>query len=1473
MKNILMTKKHFLFIALFFVCASLSAQLKCSFRHYSSEDGLSQNTVMNILQDHKGNIWLATWDGINKFDGYDFKTYKASQENQISLTSNRVDMIREDDDGYIWMLSYDNRAHRFDPGTETFEAVPALGAGSDVNITEIKVIPGGSVWLITENEGVIRAMTDSVTHDVATQVYSLQSGLFPCLKVHDVCRDSDGNEWLLTDNGLAMVKPGVLAPVGYFVETKETGPDQKQMFYAFCEKDGEIFFGSDKGRLWRFQKEEGQFHLLELPTRQNIIGVNILSENEIAATTASGLYVYDLKLKRTTASYTAASHPVLAGVTVKSTYSDRHHELWMELDKRGQVAHFNPVTKQLKLEAMVTEPGNATRSEPAFHIHEDVNGILWVHPYGGGFAYFDRSKNRLVPFYNEPGASDWRFSNKLHSTMSDRQGNLWLCSHSKGLEKVTFINNEFDLETPEPYDYESLSNDVRALMVDKEGRLWASVREGMSRIYASDGSYLGYLTEDGTIARSGKPLKGVAYCFMQDKDGVVWIATKGDGLVRAEKEGSRYRLERYKYNADDIYSLSNNDVYYVHQDGKGRIWVATFGGGLNYMERGKDGKWAFINHRNNLKGYPIDRCYRVRHITSDRNGMIWVGTTTGALCFDENFTNAESVVFNHYSRVPSDPQSLSNNDVHWIATTKKGEVYVATFGGGLNKLISRDKDGKAVFKSYTVADGAPSDVMLSAREDSGGNLWISTENGLAKFFPQSGTFENYDEGRFDFSLRFNEGASAKSVKANRLYFGTTSGILGFCPDSVQKSTYVPDLVFSKFLVANVEMAPGNQGSILEKGIDDVESVELSHEENIFTLRYAALDFVKPENIKYAYFLEGFDEDWSYVDKQRTATYTNLPDGDYVFRVKSTNSEGVWVENERQLAITVLPSFWETPWAYFLYFVLFMLLVFVSVYVLFVIYRLKHEVSVEQQVTDIKLRFFTNISHELRTPLTLIAGPVEYVLKKTDLPNDVRAQLEIVGRNTDRMLRLVNQILDFRKIQNRKMKLQVQEVDVVPFVRRVMENFESMAEEHQIDFVFESETDSVKLWVDEDKLEKIVFNLLSNAFKYTPPGKMITVFVREEEKTVAIGVQDQGIGIPENKKASLFVRFENLVDKNLFNSNTTGIGLSLVKELVEMHKATIAVDSRLGEGSCFTVNFQKGKEHYDSSTEFILNDSNTAMGGAEANPADVEEELPETQKKTMLLVEDNLELRYFLRSIFRSDFRVIEAADGDEGWAKALNFVPDIIISDIIMPGKDGIALTKDIRGNMDTSHIPVVLLTAKVSADDRLAAIESGADDYITKPFSATYLKARVGNLLQQRMKLQESYRENLMNDPLGLVAEDAERPKMSASDQKFMDDLMELMEKNMDNGELIVDDLVRELAVSRSVFFKKLKTLTGLAPIEFIKGVRLKRAAQLIMKGDYNMTQISYMVGINDPRYFSKCFKQKFGMTPTEFKEKVAKA
>ena len=695
-------------------------------------------------------------------------------------------------------------------------------------------------------------------------------------------------------------------------------------------------------------------------------------------------------------------------------------------------------------------------------------------------------------------------------------------------------------------------------------------------------------------------------------------------------------------------------------------------------------------------------------------------------------------------------------------------------------------------------------------------------------------------------------------------------------------------------------------------IDDTDPLVLSHKENIFSVHFAALDYTNPQNIQYAYILDGFEKQWTFADKQRSVTYTNLPKGEYVLRVRSTNSDGVWVDNERILNIVILPSFWETPVAYVLYVLFILIIILVAVYILFTIYRLKHEVSVEQQISDIKLRFFTNISHELRTPLTLIAGPVEQVLKNDKLPADAREQLVVVERNTNRMLRLVNQILDFRKIQNKKMKMQVQRVDIVPFVRKVMENFEAVAEEHRIDFLFQTEKEHLYLWVDADKLEKIVFNLLSNAFKYTPNGKMITMFIREDEKMVSIGVQDQGIGIAENKKKSLFVRFENLVDKNLFNQASTGIGLSLVKELVEMHKATISVDSHLGEGSCFKVDFLKGKEHYDKEAEFILEDADAParMGQvvdianssiqSETLVSDDSEKIDdvygeefakeENSKELMLLVEDNQELREFLRSIFSPMYRVVEAADGKEGASKALKYLPDIIISDVMMPEKDGIEMTRELRADMTTSHIPIILLTAKTTIESKLEGLEYGADDYITKPFSATYLQARVENLLMQRKKLQSFYRDSLMHINISTGQEEvpvatdmpsaeedvSETPpttlEMSPNDRKFMDKLVELMEQNMDNGELVVDDLVRELAVSRSVFFKKLKTLTGLAPIEFIKEMRIKRATQLIETGEFNMTQISYMVGINDPRYFSKCFKAQVGMTPTEYRDRVGR-
>lgn len=1459
--------------------------------HYSSDDGLSQNTVMSILQDRKGNMWFATWDGINKFDGYTFKTYKARLDNGVSLSNNRIDYLCEDRYGFLWLLSYDKLAYRFDPRTEQFIRVPAEGEpGSKLPLGSVRLLSDGTVWLFSEGKGAIRVQTDSLTCGLSTEYYAPDGETMTLPHVHDVYEDASGNEWLMTENGLFMyASEQTPAMASYFVETTAyNGRDHrikgKQSFYQAFETEDELFFASGGGRLWRYQKAGGQFRLLQLPVSSAVVSVLSADEQTLLLVTATeGLFYYHLADEGIERLHT----PALSASPVISTYKDRNGEVWLEQHVSGSVAHFNLQTGRLKVERIAVEPASIDRSRPAFHVHEDVRGTVWVHPYGGGFSYFDSQTNTLHPFYNSLADSDWRFSNKIHTAFSDLQGNLWLSTHSKGLEKITFRSSRFNLITPEPHHYESLSNEVRALCEDTSGNLWAGLKDGKLRVYDKSRTYRGYMTANGTIARSGIPMAGNVYAVREDSRGNLWIATKGEGLVRAERQGTAYRLTRYKYSKDDIYSLSDDNVYGVYEDTQSRIWVATFGGGVNCLMRDEEGKEIFVSHRNNLKGYPIDECYKARYITGDGKGNIWIGTTAGALMVREDFATPEEADFKHYVLVPDEPNSLSNNDVHWIVSTKNGELYLATFGGGLNKLIGMDEAGNAKFCAYDVENGLPSDVLLSIREDKGGNLWISSESGISKFNPIDEKFENYSDKSISFRVRFSEAASEYTSQGD-LIFGVSNGIFYFHPDSIGKSDYLPPIVFSKLLVSNRDIQPG-RGSLLEQSIDDTEELRLSHKENVFTLQYAALDYSVPAEIQYAYILEGFEKEWNYVGEQRTATYTNLPKGKYRFKVRSTNAGGVWVENTRALDIVVKPSFWETPVAYCLYVLLFILVMTIALYFYTVVYRLKHKVYLERQMTDMKLRFFTDISHELRTPLTLIAGPVEYVLEHTPLPADAHEQLKVVERNTNRMLHLINQILDFRKIQNKKMRMQVQRVDVVAFSRKVMSNFYSLADEHRIDFLFETEKDELYLWVDVDKFEKILFNLLSNAFKYTPDGKMITVFISEDETQISIGVQDQGIGIAESKRKSIFLRFENLVNNNLFNhSGSTGIGLSLVKEMVDMHKAVITVNSHLGEGSCFKVDFQKGKDHYDDTVEFLQDDTTVTL----EHKRPVVDHLPAADedsqggKGIMLLVEDNSELRLFLRSVFMNDYCIVEAENGMEGWIKALKYLPDIIISDVMMPEKDGIAMTRELRADMTTSHIPIILLTAKTSIESQIEGLDQGADAYITKPFSASYLEARVKNLLSQRRKLQAVYRENLMpvanmQQPTEekamegeerLEEQEMETPGLSPNDRKFMDKLVELMEKNMDNGELVVDDLVKELLVSRSVFFKKLKMLTGLAPIEFIKEMRINRAAQLIETGEYTMTQISYMVGINDPRYFSKCFKQKMGMTPTEYRDSKAK-
>lgn len=1429
-----------------------SAQLPHTFTQYTSDDGLKQSMVQYIMQDHKGLMWFATWDGLFKFNGYTFQNYKAYPGNNVDLSNNRMESMCEDKYGYIWAESYDRQIYRFDPRKECFETIP----WKTYLIEKYFVLPTGNVWIITEDGPLLRVVTDTVNWNIKVDNFFSSKRLKSPQKVLKVVSGIGMDQWILTNDGAFLLKnSGKMEHVG-----------KGMTFYDFLVMSDKIFLASQEGQLVII--ENGVKRVIQLPTRSSLKFLRKINESRIfVGTDNDGFFL--VNTLGGYEHYTASAFPQMKNNSVRDVYVDGKGDVWLRVGYPG-VIHFNPSSKRMDYFIMQDRYGqDITEGRAELYVFDDLNGITWVHPAGGGFGWYDRIHNRIVPFYNPIMQNGWNSDNRVASVFSDRQGNLWICSFRSGLEKVTFNTSRFLLRIIKPEDLEHAANNTRAIFQDRQGYIWLGCKDKVIRVYDKHLSFVGNLTVEGTISTIREDKLGMAYAFIQDESGTLWIGTKGNGLIAAvpvsQQKFMKYRLHYFKADIADPYSLSGNDVYSLYQDRQHRLWIATFDGGLCYVDLCKGlSNLKFISYKNRLKHYPYEQCFRARFVTADAQGKIWVGTTNGLIECVNPESVPELMQFNRFSRVANDVHSLSNNDVHSILF-RNHNMYLATYGGGFNKLLCYDGK-RPVFQSFMTSEGLPSDLILSIVEDKKQNLWLITEEELCKFNPQTEQFVNYSSYDFPQYINFSEGSGCVTHEGEIL-FNTREGIFHFFPDSILNSDFVPPIIFTRFQ---------QTGDIARQDtvyIDYIDELKLLHNQNSFIIHFAALDMKYPDNVQYAYKLKGFEKEWNYVGTQRMATYTNLPKGNYVLEVKSTNGSGVWVNNVRSLDIVILPSFWETPVAYMLYMVGILLVIFVTSYILFIIYRLKHRVAMEKEITDLKLGFFTNVSHELRTPLTLIAGPIEQLLQSRSLPDEERQQLTLVERNTSRMLHLVNQILDFRKIQSKKMTLSVQKIDLLSFLHRLMENFDYIADEHQIDFKLDTSLREVFVWADADKLEKIVFNLLSNAFKYTPDGKAVKVIVSERDKEIVLVVADEGIGMSESQRKKVFNRFESWVSKNNLNQESTGIGLALVKELVQMHQGRIEIESTLGLGSRFIVYFKKGKEHYGSHVEFIMADD-VPITMAESQKAaltvsDKRYESVDKEKNTLLIVEDNRELRFFLRNIFIDEFSVVEAANGKQGIEIAREVIPDVIISDIMMPEKDGIDMMKEVRDNILTSHIPIVLLTAKSTIESKLDGLKFGADDYITKPFSATYLKARIVNLLEQRRKLQIIYSSRLMSvQPVQEKESDLESV-LSENDQCFMNTLLAFLEKHLDNGELIVEDMASAVNMSRSVFFRKLKMLTGLSPVEFLRKFRIKRAAELIKKGDYNISQIAFMTGFNDAHYFSKIFKQQFGMTPTEYKER----
>ena len=1458
------TKHVFSILTVLFltVLRQAAAQPVCQFTHYSTEDGLPQYTIMDMIQDSKGFMWFATWDGISKFDGYEFRNYKVQPGDTYIMRSNRIERLFEDKRGNIWFKSYDGEAHCFDTGTETFHGIqPVAGFGErNFNLRDLLVMPSGKVWLLSEQSGCVCVLDEKYT----SQAYNQNLGNLYGKYVYNVFEDKAGNTWLLTDNGLCVIPPNDTKPLPYFFENRHDRETEKQSFYTAVEKKNEIWFGSGKGRIWKYRKSDGKFTLLQLNVSSNVIDFKKMKSGDILLTTSNNGFFLNSFATGATTAINISNGSIPTTETITQTYLDRSQQIWFTTNKLG-IYKLNYQSRVLKHFIIETEDESTNTYPPKCIFLEDKNGRLWVQPLGGGFSLYNASTDELEPFYNDPSAGNWKFSNLAHSALNDRQGNLWISTRSHGLEKFVFEKNYFRTRSVNPSENAVVANDVRAVLEDKDGNLWVSTKDKRINVYNSNRQLLGRLSMNGDLRPDALMPAGV-YCIFQDRNGTIWMGTKGSGIIRLIKNGKNWKTEQFRRDPSNLYSLSEDKVYSIFQDHLGRIWAGTYDGGLNLIQTNKEGKALFINHRNNLKNYPIETAGRVRFITEDKRGHLCVGTTGGLILFSLDFSAPENIKYHLYNRMPGNKESLSSNDVHGICITKKDAMYLVTFGGGINKVLKYDAEGfPTTFESYTSRNGLPSDITLSIVEDTNGQLWVTTENNLTRLNPQTGVFETFAEiKRLMATHSFSEASDCR-LNSGELVFGYSGGLLIFQPNRIRNNTYKPYLALTNFELFNKKV-PIGEHSPLTENIDRIKKLVLNHKQNFFTIQYAALDYEEPDNIVYAYKLEGFDKDWQYAQKQRMANYTNIPNGHYVFHVKSTNSEGVWVENERSLPIRVLPSFWQTWIAFLLYLLLFAGLAVLCGYILLTFYRLRGDVRLERKLSEMKLRFFTDISHEIRTPLTMITAPVEYLINDENTPEDIRQKLNLVSHNTARMQRLVNQILDFRKIQSQQLK--VEEVEVGTFMEAVCSDFREVAEEQHIYFQFINQAPGEKIWVDKEALEKILMNLLSNAFKFTPSGKNVRVILKKNDRNIDLQVQDDGPGIQKDKQKNLFTRFVSFNEDK--SKPSTGIGLSIVKELAEQHGAKVSVESEAGKGSCFTVSFQAGYSHFSNEVEIVYvpsSQKNTAPILFESNAVtEKTEKSKKSDKQTVLIVEDDDELRNFLKIILKKNYLILEATDGLNGFETAAREYPDFIVSDIMMPGVDGIELLKKLKENLETSHIPLVLLSAKTTLESRLEGMSYGADDYITKPFSVPYFEARIANLLKQRKRLQDIYSSGLTS---GMQEFDPKPFLITSQDEKLMRNVVEAIENNMDNSEFTVEDLGQAVGMSRSSFFNKVKGLTGLSPVEFIRDIRLKRAAQLLTTGELLIKEVAYMTGFTDSRYFGECFKNKYGITPAEFKKR----
>jgi signal transduction histidine kinase/ligand-binding sensor domain-containing protein/DNA-binding response OmpR family regulator len=1109
----------------------------------------------------------------------------------------------------------------------------------------------------------------------------------------------------------------------------------------------------------------------------------------------------------------------------------------------------------------------------------------------------------------------------------DSESNIWLSISNVGLMYMESINqiSEAILISNKNNRYTSLnSNVIYKIYESRDGAIWLCTEEGISMVRIRPDIF------NAEIIRSkyNPELTLGIRSLLDSEEDFIWTGTLGEGLKKFNIDNGTFTDVELKNQGEKI----GKNIQAIIRDFQGNLWLGTEGEGVIKFIPDKKPDYIrgnTINYRIYPRSYPVNSIPNdyIMCLMQDKNKNIWVGTWYGLSIIDSfelSKTNQSDAIFKNFQNNPADEYSVSNNIIMSLLEDKEGNIWVGT-QAGLNKIIRtikgyqfehdyKNEKGKSlterkilvifqdgngniwfstqdggiclldtisgIFHEFNSTNGFHDDIVNSITEDSLGMLWLGTNNGLCRFDPSNSSFNIYRTEDGLISNDFFFGSSCK--KENKLYFGGDKGITYFNPKRIIQTSFKPNLVFTDFRLFNKPVIIDEKDSPLKKHIGKLKQITLKYNQNYVTIAFAALNYKQYNGLQYTCILEGLETNWNRLDKERKITYTNLSPGHYLFRARVFSPGHIDNSSEISLQIIVNPPLWKTTWAYFVYFMLLFFIV-VRIYIYFLNEeKKKHALAIERmnakrihEMDLLKLHFYTNVSHELRTPLTLISAPLESLLKDNVEHSKMKSYYEIMLKNIQRLKRLIDQLLDLRKIEEGYLTMEWKKGNIIDFIERIYTNFENYAEKRNMYFTFQTSCSQLDSFFDPDKLDKILFNLISNAFKYTPDFGTISIkldvknalsipFQGLADTYLEIKLSDSGIGIPKDSITKIFDPFQQVHKNKPIGSTGTGIGLSLTKELVEKHMGFISVESEVDKGSVFSIflpifEAEPDIESDSNKKDLVTSNEMDFDKIAEKVVDDKEDEVKYAARKPLILiVEDNSDLRKFLNNELQSKYRIDEAENGQKGLREAISRIPDLIVSDVMMHKMDGLELCKKLKNDLRTSHIPVILLTARHSEEIIQNSYDIGADDYITKPFSMSLLKTRINNLIEQRRKLRSLFSRGVDFDYSEVPANNL--------DSQFLEKLNKIIEKNIDDPDFSPPKLASDMAMSKMQLYRKVSALANQTVYNYIRTVRMKKAAKLLLTKDMQIAEVAFSVGYTEPSNFTKCFYRAFNQSPSNF-------